>query len=400
MIVTKTINPLHFEDLDPRRFEDLIRQLIYDFKLWAEIEATGRSGSEKGFDVRAWEKVYEEDEADKEIDEEDNLTKESSISIKKRLWLIQCKREKTVTPSKIKKYADEIINAKHTGLYGVLFVAPCSLSKETRDKFKAALGKAGVQEIYLWSNSELEDIFIQPKNDHLFFAYTGTSLLTRQRTIKSLLKSKLSTKRKVINNVCPIEPDVKAVALFRDINDKEYPAEHKIKDFKKNCPWKAFYIIGHYYNGIIVLLREYHAYIEWSPNQDKRDCPNDISKRDFFEDRDFARPHNDQWLIANAQAPEIWFNTDDDKKGTLQILGYLPYEQIIEIDPFGDNVFKEPHIFVNFNKGGIPFEGNRSRIKPMGLGYSYITKLDKSKRTNYFKNNTKGTKKKNKVSSS
>jgi hypothetical protein len=52
---SQTINPLHFEDLEPYRFEDLVRQLIYDFKPWHTLEATGRSGSDDGFDVRGLE---------------------------------------------------------------------------------------------------------------------------------------------------------------------------------------------------------------------------------------------------------------------------------------------------------------------------------------------------------
>lgn len=52
---TRTINPLHFEDLEPHRFEDLVRQLIYDFREWHRLEATGRQGSEDGFDIRGWE---------------------------------------------------------------------------------------------------------------------------------------------------------------------------------------------------------------------------------------------------------------------------------------------------------------------------------------------------------
>ena len=55
--VTRTYGPIHFEDLDPHRFEDLIRELIYDYKDWQSIEATGRSGSDEGFDIRAYEKV-------------------------------------------------------------------------------------------------------------------------------------------------------------------------------------------------------------------------------------------------------------------------------------------------------------------------------------------------------
>ena len=54
---TRTINPLHFEDLEPHRFEDLARQLIYDFRNWSSIEAIGRSGSDEGIDIRATEKT-------------------------------------------------------------------------------------------------------------------------------------------------------------------------------------------------------------------------------------------------------------------------------------------------------------------------------------------------------
>ena len=46
--VSKTIGPLHFEDLEPHRFEDLVRQLIYDFRSWKAIEATGRVGLDEG----------------------------------------------------------------------------------------------------------------------------------------------------------------------------------------------------------------------------------------------------------------------------------------------------------------------------------------------------------------
>ena len=53
--VTRTLGPIHFEDLDPHRFEDLVRQLIYDFKQWQSIESTGRGGADDGFDVRAYE---------------------------------------------------------------------------------------------------------------------------------------------------------------------------------------------------------------------------------------------------------------------------------------------------------------------------------------------------------
>jgi hypothetical protein len=47
------IQPLPFTHLEPKRFEDLVRQLVYDFRPWRRLEATGRSGSDDGFDARA-----------------------------------------------------------------------------------------------------------------------------------------------------------------------------------------------------------------------------------------------------------------------------------------------------------------------------------------------------------
>jgi len=41
---TKTLNPLPFQDLEPHRFEDLVRQLAYDFRRWKSLEAVGRGG--------------------------------------------------------------------------------------------------------------------------------------------------------------------------------------------------------------------------------------------------------------------------------------------------------------------------------------------------------------------
>jgi hypothetical protein len=51
-IAPRTIGPLHVEDLEARWFENMVRQLIYDFRNGQMLEATGRSGSDSGFDAR------------------------------------------------------------------------------------------------------------------------------------------------------------------------------------------------------------------------------------------------------------------------------------------------------------------------------------------------------------
>jgi hypothetical protein len=41
MAVTKTLGPLHFEDLEPKRFEDWVRELNYEFKDWQRTSCRG-----------------------------------------------------------------------------------------------------------------------------------------------------------------------------------------------------------------------------------------------------------------------------------------------------------------------------------------------------------------------
>ncbi|MFZ0580981.1 MAG: hypothetical protein WAN72_00330 [Candidatus Acidiferrales bacterium] len=54
---TRTLNPLPFGDLETHRFEDLIRELAYNLRRSKSLEATGRSGSDAGADIRAVELV-------------------------------------------------------------------------------------------------------------------------------------------------------------------------------------------------------------------------------------------------------------------------------------------------------------------------------------------------------
>ena len=74
---TKTLHPLHFEDLEPHRFEDLVRQLIYDLRDWRSIEAVGRLGADEGVDILAIEAVGEtRGEDDSESD--DNIARDAA----------------------------------------------------------------------------------------------------------------------------------------------------------------------------------------------------------------------------------------------------------------------------------------------------------------------------------
>ena len=107
--VTRTLGPLHFEDLDPKRFEDLARQLAYDFRPWCRLEVTGRAGSDDGFDVLGYKMVgASREHEDRGLDDDAGADIVPIVDNSDRLWLIQCKRERRITPAKLAAYLDDI----------------------------------------------------------------------------------------------------------------------------------------------------------------------------------------------------------------------------------------------------------------------------------------------------
>jgi hypothetical protein len=338
---SKTIGPLHFEDLEPHRFEDLVRQLIYDFRTWKALEGLGRSGSDEGFDVRGVQIIesLDSDDQDKE-DRED----QEALNGSERLWLIQCKREKSIPPQKLAKYAKAIVG---TDLYGVIFAACCDFSKRARDSFLAKMRKQRVQEVYVWGKAELEDMLFQPKNDHLLFAYFGVSLAIRRRSLRTEIRSKLSMKRKAINSLGPLQRDEHKAILIRDANGSSYP--YKDEGFKKNPGFYESYFLGHYYDGIICRVKEFFAYLH--PDRKRWDYfPNfnETAYSRFMDKFDGSEERRKRWEGRNP-IEHFWTNIPEESRAMVEVIWRIPYNFIVAIDPEGDEYEECPHIYFPFD---------------------------------------------------
>jgi hypothetical protein len=214
---TRTLNPLPFEHLEPKRFEDLVRQLAYDFRPWRQLEPTGRAGSDDGFDIRGFE--IADSAAVVEMDDlEDDTISPPPMD---RLWLIQCKREKAIGPTRLVQYLDAIPERSLKDLHGLIFAAACDFSKKAIDAFRSWCAAKKIQEFYLWGRAAIEDFLYQPKNDHLLFAYFGVSLQIRRQRLSTSIRRLVSLKRK-LNRLLPDAFPGKAIVL-RDISDERYP---------------------------------------------------------------------------------------------------------------------------------------------------------------------------------
>jgi hypothetical protein len=342
---SRTTNPLHFEDLEPHRFEDLVRQLIYDFRPWKSLEATGRSGSDEGFDVRGLEVVdtisTRDSDSEEEQDEENEVVRHPD-----RLWLIQCKREKAISPKKLEKYSGDI---KDSGIYGVIFAAACDFSKKARDTFRSSLQKKGIQEIHIWGKAELEDLLFQPKNDNLLFAYFGFSLVIRQRSLRTQIRSKLTMKRKAISSLGELRRTEYKEIVIRDANGSSYPFEGA--EFAAKPNWRYALFLGHYYDGIVCKVKEFFAYL----HEDRKQwdyVPIFDAVKDSYERWREDEERRKRWE-EREKIERLWRTIPTDNRALLEVHWRIPYESIVAIDRDGDELDSSPHIYFPFDLIGM-----------------------------------------------
>jgi len=339
---TKTIGPLHFEDLEPKRFEDLVRQLAYDFRPWRVLEPTGRAGSDDGFDARGFE-IVENFSAPEEPGDEDDPP--APVTDNDRQWLIQCKREKVITPGRLKTHLDNIASDERPRLHGLLFVAACDFSKTARDRFRAWCTENHISEAYLWGKGDIEDQLFQAKNDHLLFAYFGISLQIRQRRVLTTLRSKLSIKRKCERVLGKPNEEHYKIILLRDPTDTRYPYKPADSEEAKQNPfrWKVTYFLEHEPKGILVERRRFMAYI--ADDRIGWDC---IEK---IDDGELSRGV-DPWSDKPQHDPEankrwsFWADLPQPNQGWLKECELIKYEDILDIDEHGDRILHGPHVYI------------------------------------------------------
>jgi Restriction endonuclease len=334
--ITRTMGPIHFEDLDSHRFEDLVRELMYDFKDWQSIEATGRSGSDDGFDIRAYEKNYLIQEPESDEDSE-NI----SHPMEGNLWMIQCKRKQTMGPTDVSKIIQEGVS-KEDPPYGYILVASANFSKKSYDVFRKELRGRGVMEFYLWGKAELEDLLHQPKYDRILFTFFGVSLVTAKRSKITSQRAFINTKNK-LTKLLGDNPEFQDI-LLRDLQDEFYPDNEKYPDFNEHPRWKVFQSAAYNVKGFWVNLSCHIAYFdvltgEWDyfPDFDLDSVYLDGDTQKERETKMNRRRTLDQFL---KQFPSC-------RTTHLSVLGHISYEDIALIDEKGDMLYKFLHLYID-----------------------------------------------------
>jgi len=310
-----------------------------------------RSGSDEGFDIRAYEKV----EIISSTENENNEVTEEIHPMEGNLWMIQGKREKEIGPKKIKAIISDI-DPKNPP-YGYILAASANFSKASYDMFREELRNKGVMEFYLWGKAELEDMLHLPKNDRILFTFFGISLVSRRRKRTTDIRSAVSVKNKLYRIVDERYQFHQSI-LIRDLKDTHYPYEDEYKDFKTRPRWKEYVAFEHHPLGLWCHNHRYFAYID----REKKEW-------DFTEEVDLVHRNREnmekrQHRIEKQDLVEgVWDYFPRKNKGHFIIDCLVKYSDIAAIDDKGDVLFNFPHLYVDFvgNKG--PFLGCRNVLE-------------------------------------
>lgn len=376
MSITRTINPVHFEDLEPHRFEDLVRQLMYDFKEWKSIEAIGRSGSDDGIDILAIESIIN----DTSINEDEELRHED------RLWIIQCKREKAITPKRIEQIVNHDLGSKEDLPFGYILVGSTNFSKTARDVFKTTLNLLGINEFFIFGKSELEDLLFLPKYDHLLFAYFGISIQKRKRSLKSELSTRLTTKRKLYKSLGDTQTVELKTVLVRSAFDIDYP---NLKGDFKNLKWRFYYCFCYEpVDHICLITNRKYAYADWETGEWDIINDSDLSFPCNPELLDLPKVYYDELNDKNFNASPLWDNIDENFRGFYYEIRPIHFDRILLVDDLGDNYHEGPHLIVDYLNNS-PFENKQYKFIKSSRAYSidFIKDPKPDKRINIFNKN-------------
>jgi hypothetical protein len=337
---TRTLNPLHFEDLEPHRFEDLVRQLAYDFRPWRSIEATGRLGADEGIDIRATEEVgVEPGPAGEDDDDAAAPTGET------RLWIIQCKREKKLGPADMRKIVQDALPGGGDVPHGFVVAAACDFSLKARNTFHREARGRGVQETVVWGKAELEDMLFQPRNDHLLFAYFNISLQVRRRSLRTELRSRLATKRKLISVLGEVRQQHLKPVLLRDPREERYPREEHIPDFTAFPRWGCFTFLAHTPpDHLAFIVGKFFACSDGN-GWDAMFGFDDEEKPFMGDPR--CRPSDDQRGEKRQVYATQWAKAPPGNRGWMYRLRFIHYDRILAIDEFGDAWYEGPHLLLS-----------------------------------------------------
>ena len=309
---SRTINRLHFEDLDHGRFEDLCFMLLYPLHPWKDIRGLGKAGGDSGVDIIAIESVEESED---------------------RTWYVQCKRYKRASASILIKALEDGIDESLKIPEIFLLIVSCDLSKKAQESFFKYARKMGVKIPLLWSSQTLESKLYNDRPD-LLFTFFGISLAQEQRLTERTIIRNIALKKRMKRDFLRDLSQFDKKQLWADstirfsyqtviihsIDDSYYPSAEE-DGGEGISSWFKLHPYNIYFNGFEFILFIENAIVDDQGN--------------------WSLIQHDDTYDANVY-----------EKIDVYRIGRIPFRNIVDYDLDGDEYYSDPHIYCRFDEGG------------------------------------------------
>jgi hypothetical protein len=260
-----------------------------------------------------------------------------AVESKDRLWIIQCKRERQIGPTRIRSIFSTNLSGLADKPYGYMLVAACDFSKSARDAFREEAVKNGVEEFYIWGKAEVEDQPFLPKNDHLLFAYFGISLQVRRRSLTTMIRTKLSLKKKLTSVLGAIDEVSYKQVLIRDPRNERYPYIDSPDKFTLSPQWRYWEFYGHRPpDHLAFIYRKHYAYVNWETKEYDFLLEYDNGVPGWPEVHGLERHHWDPHNL-DQRFRDYWSSSvPEANKAEMVELRVISYDRISALDEIGD----------------------------------------------------------------
>lgn len=342
--VTRTINRLHFSDLDPLRFEDLCVALVYRLLPWKELNHFGRTGKDQGVDIHALE----------------------SFDGSEKTWHFQCKRYQSVSKTDITKIFAAIANNQQPDKF--VLIISCDISRDNYNYFKQNCEQLGIKDSEVWTASTLETRLYKDFTD-LLFIYFGIN--TQKKKVDNAARVRYALKMKkrmqkdffrhdALNDsknwdLFQYEPYYKFIShtvFIRSVDDETYP--EVITEGPNESQWFKTVLYDFYHNGIEVWL---------SAASGHKAIIDKNGYWDLLEDYHDPRQNDPRFTVKRVK-----------------IIAQIPFYSIVDYTIDGDEYNSEPHIFCKYQHNGNPYEKIYYRQYGLLKEKWYPYELDETKR--------------------
>lgn len=319
-MITRTINQIHFEDLDPIRFEEMILAIVYRWKRWETLDHLGKKGSDNGIDIRGTEILDDG---------------------KRKTYIFQCKRYSKITKKQLTNIIDDYFNKNSEVPDAYVLAIGCPISKTNIDVFREYAIRRGIKQVIIWTSSILETMLYSDYQD-LLFAFFGMNLTEERNNKIKRIRRSVALKKKMHN-------DFLTKGGSKDSNE----VWEKIKK-----PWLKFCSTELLIHSISDMDYPENTLLE-----------NDYTG--YFKVEPYNFYFNGLIVIFGVTKLEITSGKETDEikrtEGKALKLGYIPFENIIDYDIDGDEYYSYPHLYCYFINVQDPFEK---------IGYSLILEDD------------------------